>query len=72
MVPTPFSGSNRSRLLPLVYDELRKLAARRMAQEQPGQTLQLSALVHEAYLAATGTGQAAPSAGSRFYRTAAR
>src|SRR6266699_3795707 len=37
-------------LLPLVYDELRKLAAGRMAQEQPGQTLQATALVHEAYL----------------------
>ncbi len=37
-------------LLPLVYDELRKLAARRMAQEKPGQTLQATALVHEAYL----------------------
>ena len=39
-----------SRLLPLVYAELRKLAAQRLAQERPGQTLQLSALVHEAYL----------------------
>jgi hypothetical protein len=38
-----------SRLLPLSYDELRKLAAQRMAQEQPGQTLQPTALVHEAY-----------------------
>jgi RNA polymerase sigma factor (TIGR02999 family) len=37
-------------LLPLVYDELRKLAAQRMAQEKPGQTLQATALVHEAYL----------------------
>jgi len=37
-------------LLPLVYDELRKLAALRMAQEAPGQTLQATALVHEAYL----------------------
>jgi RNA polymerase sigma factor (TIGR02999 family) len=37
-------------LLPLVYDELRQLAARRMAQEQLGQTLQATALVHEAYL----------------------
>jgi RNA polymerase sigma factor (TIGR02999 family) len=37
-------------LLPLVYDELRKLAAQRLAQEQPGQTLQATALVHEAYL----------------------
>src|SRR5207247_2855039 len=37
-------------LLPLVYDELRKLAAERMANERPGQTLQATALVHEAYL----------------------
>jgi RNA polymerase sigma factor (TIGR02999 family) len=36
-------------LLPLVYDELRKLAASKMAQEKPGQTLQATALVHEAY-----------------------
>ena len=38
------------RLLPLVYDELRKLAARRLKQEKPGQTLQATALVHDAYL----------------------
>jgi RNA polymerase sigma factor (TIGR02999 family) len=38
------------RLLPLVYDELRKLAAQRLAQEKPGQTLQATALVHDAYL----------------------
>jgi RNA polymerase sigma factor (TIGR02999 family) len=38
------------RLLPLVYDELRKLAARRLKQEKPGQTLQATGLVHEAYL----------------------
>lgn len=37
-------------LLPLVYDELRKLAAQRIVQENPGQTLQATALVHEAYL----------------------
>lgn len=37
-------------LLPLVYEELRKLAAGKMAQEKPGQTLQATALVHEAYL----------------------
>ncbi|HEY3392739.1 MAG TPA: sigma-70 family RNA polymerase sigma factor [Lacipirellulaceae bacterium] len=39
-----------SQLLPLVYEELRKLAAHRLAQERPGQTLQATALVHEAYL----------------------
>ena len=38
------------KLLPLVYDELRKLAAQRMAQERPGQTFDATALVHEAYL----------------------
>jgi RNA polymerase sigma factor (TIGR02999 family) len=38
------------KLLPLVYDELRKLAAERMAREKPGHTLQATALVHEAYL----------------------
>src|SRR5437762_8047592 len=37
-------------LLPLVYDELRQLAAQKLAQEKPGQTLQATALIHEAYL----------------------
>src|SRR5437667_3772787 len=41
-------------LLPLVYEELRKLAAQKMAQEAPGQTLQPTALVHEAYLRLVG------------------
>jgi RNA polymerase sigma factor (TIGR02999 family) len=41
-------------LLPLVYDELRKLAAQRLALESPGQTLQATALVHEAYLRLVG------------------
>ena len=41
-------------LLPLVYDELRQLAARKLAQESPGQTLQATALVHEAYLRLVG------------------
>ena len=44
-------------LLPLVYDELRKLAAARMAEEKPGQTLQATALVHEAYLRLVGGDQ---------------
>jgi RNA polymerase sigma factor (TIGR02999 family) len=43
-------------LLPLVYDELRKLAAQKLAQEKPGQTLQATALVHEAYLRLVGNG----------------
>src|SRR5688572_21256585 len=42
--------SAAAELLPLVYDELRRLAAQKMAQEKPGQTLQATALVHEAYL----------------------
>src|SRR6187455_3054144 len=45
------------RLLPLVYDELRALAARKLAQEKPGQTLQATALVHEAYLRLFGAGE---------------
>ena len=45
-------------LLPLVYDELRRLAAEKMAQERPGQTLQATALVHEAYLRLVGAEQA--------------
>ena len=43
------------RLLPLVYDELRKLAAQKLANEKPGQTLQPTALVHEAYLRLVGS-----------------
>jgi RNA polymerase sigma factor (TIGR02999 family) len=46
--------SAADQLLPLVYDELRKLAAARLAQEKPGQTLQATALVHEAYLRLLG------------------
>jgi RNA polymerase sigma factor (TIGR02999 family) len=44
-------------LLPLVYDELRKLAAQKMAQEAPGQTLEATALVHEAFLRLLGGGK---------------
>jgi RNA polymerase sigma factor (TIGR02999 family) len=47
-------------LLPLVYDELRKLAAEKMAQERPGQTLQATALVHEAYLRLVDVDEARP------------
>ena len=43
-----------AQLLPLVYDELRRLAAQRLAQEKPGQRLQATALVHEAYLRLVG------------------
>src|SRR3984893_7625607 len=45
-------------LLPLVYSELRKLAAQRLAQEKPGQTIQATALVHEAYLRLVGSDEA--------------
>ncbi|MCI0699871.1 MAG: sigma-70 family RNA polymerase sigma factor [Planctomycetia bacterium] len=48
-------------LLPLVYDELRKLAAARLAHEKPGQTLSATALVHEAYLRLVGVGIGAGS-----------
>jgi RNA polymerase sigma factor (TIGR02999 family) len=47
-----------AQLLPLVYDELRKLAAQKLAQEKPGQTLQATALVHEAYLRLVDTEKA--------------
>jgi RNA polymerase sigma factor (TIGR02999 family) len=47
--------SAAEQLLPLVYEELRKLAAARLAQEKPGQTLQATALVHEAYLRLVGS-----------------
>jgi RNA polymerase sigma factor (TIGR02999 family) len=49
--------SAAEQLLPLVYDELRKLAAARLSQEKPGQTLQATALVHEAYLRLVGDGR---------------
>src|SRR3954462_9633160 len=48
--------------LPLVYDELRKLAAQKLAQEKPGQTLQATALVHEAYLRLAAGDQREPEA----------
>src|SRR6476646_6257841 len=44
------NGQAAAQLLPLVYEELRKLAAQRLAQEAPGQTLQATALVHDVYL----------------------
>jgi RNA polymerase sigma factor (TIGR02999 family) len=50
--------SAASQLLPLVYDELRKLAAQKLAHETPGQTLQPTALVHEAYLRLVGASEA--------------
>jgi len=61
-------------LLPLVYDELRKLAAARLAREKPGQTLQATALVHEAYLRLVGRGSEPPQWNSRghFFAAAAQ
>ena len=61
------------KLLPLVYDELRKLAAARLAHEKPGQSLQATALVHEAYLRLVGNKNASPAgyAGSRQFFLAA-
>ena len=50
--------SATEKLLPLVYDELRKLAAAKLAQEKPGQTLQATALVHEAYVRLVGSADA--------------
>jgi RNA polymerase sigma factor (TIGR02999 family) len=47
--------SAAEQLLPLVYEELRRLAAQRLAQEKPGQTLQATALVHDAYLRLVGS-----------------
>ncbi|HEX7578172.1 MAG TPA: ECF-type sigma factor, partial [Verrucomicrobiae bacterium] len=59
------------RLLPLVYDELRKLAAQKMAHENPGQTLQATALVHEAWLRLGGDQQPAWQNRAHFFGAAA-
>lgn len=58
-------------LLPLVYDELKKLAAQRMAQEKPGQTLQPTVLVHEAYVRLVDVGQPQPWNGRGHFFAAA-
>jgi RNA polymerase sigma factor (TIGR02999 family) len=58
-------------LLPLVYEELRRLAAAKMAREDPGQTLQATALVHEAYLRLVGQGTGGPSWDNRWHFFAA-
>lgn len=58
-------------LLPLVYDELRRLAAQRLAQETPGQTLDPTALVHEAYLRLIGDDPGQPWHGRRHFVAAA-
>ena len=58
-------------LLPLVYEELRRLAAARMANESPGQTLQPTALVHEAWLRLTGGGYQQWNSRNHFFMAAA-
>jgi RNA polymerase sigma factor (TIGR02999 family) len=58
-------------LLPLVYDELRRLAAARLARESPGQTLQATALVHEAYLRVVGSDPHCPWDGRGHFFAAA-
>jgi RNA polymerase sigma factor (TIGR02999 family) len=64
--------SAAEQLLPLVYEELRKLAAAKLAHENPGQTLQATALVHEAYLRLVGTDQTRRwSSRAHFFRAAA-
>src|SRR5437660_4753953 len=61
-----------AQLLPLVYDELRQLAAQKLAQEKPGQTLQATALVHEAYLRLVGADPEQPwDSRSHFFAAAA-
>ena len=60
-----------NQLLPLVYDELRKLAAAKMAQEKPGQTLQATALVHEAWLRLAGSNRQQWRGRSHFFGAAA-
>jgi RNA polymerase sigma factor (TIGR02999 family) len=66
-------GENRTSedLLPLVYDELRRLAAARMAQEAAGQTLQPTALVHEAWLQLVGAGERTWENRAHFFGAAA-
>src|SRR5262245_57053261 len=60
-----------ARLLPLVYDELRRLAAQKLAREKPGHTLQATALVHEAYLRLVADGSPAMSNRGYFFAAAA-
>lgn len=58
-------------LLPLVYDQLRQLAAARMASERPDQTLQATALVHEAFLRVAGSGEVSWDSRASFFAAAA-
>jgi RNA polymerase sigma factor (TIGR02999 family) len=67
----PGDAQAASRLLPLVYEELRQLAARKLARENPGQTLQATALVHEAWLRLGGDQQVAWRNRTHFFAAAA-
>src|SRR5262245_58920320 len=64
-------GQAAAQLLPLVYEELRILAARKLAREKPGQTFQATALVHEAYLRLVGDGPPADWEGRGHFFAAA-
>lgn len=64
--------SAADQLLPLVYDELRRLAQREIAKERPGQTLQATALVHEAYLRLVGSANLRWESRAHFFSAAAR
>lgn len=59
------------KLLPLVYDELRRLAAQKLSKERPGQTLQATALVHEAYLRLVGNDAGSWDSRGHFFAAAA-
>jgi RNA polymerase sigma factor (TIGR02999 family) len=64
-------AAEADKLLPLVYEELRRLAAHKMSQEKPGQTLQATALVHEAYIRLVGSGDQDWSGRTHFFSAAA-
>jgi len=68
---SPEDPKAAAELLPLVYEELRKLAASKMANEKPGQTIQATALVHEAWLKISGTNEMEWKNRRHFFATAA-
>ena len=69
---TPLGSQGAAELLPLVYEELRRLAAQRLAQEHPGQTLQPTALVHEAWLRVAASEDRTWEGQTHFYAVAAQ
>jgi len=69
--PAPHAGAIADELLPVVYHELRRLAAARLADERPGQTLQATALVHEAWLRLGGDGGKVWNSRGHFFGAAA-